>query len=81
MWTKYKQTRYLIDKAILVKTGGVYVTFVTDVDKGQRHVVTLVWSFKTVWPKLGSQTVYWVADLKMTLTNFSVFSTLVFLSS
>ncbi len=26
--------------------GGVYVTYVASVYKGQRHVVTLVWSFK-----------------------------------
>ncbi len=26
--------------------GGVYVTYVADVDKGQWHVVRLVWSFK-----------------------------------
>ncbi len=34
-----------MDKAILGKMGGVYVTYVADVDNGQWHL-TLVWSFK-----------------------------------
>ncbi len=46
IWTLCQQTTYLIDKAILGKMGGVYVTYVADVDKGQWHVVTLVRSFK-----------------------------------
>ncbi len=33
------------NKAILGKMGGVYVTYVADFDKGQWHVVTLVWAF------------------------------------
>ncbi len=37
--------QYLIVQAILGKTGGVYVTDVADVDKGQWHVATPVWSF------------------------------------
>ncbi len=37
-----------MDKAILGKTGGVYVAYVADADKGKWHVVTLVWSFKLV---------------------------------
>ncbi len=35
IWAKCKQTQYLIDKSILGKMGGVYVTYVADVDKGQ----------------------------------------------
>ncbi len=27
----------------------VYVTYVADVDKGQCHVVMLVWSFNSSW--------------------------------
>ncbi len=38
--------QYLIDKAILCKKSVVYVTHFADVDKGQWHAVTLVWSFK-----------------------------------
>ncbi len=34
-----------MDKAILGKMGGIYVTYVADVDKGQWPLVTLVWSF------------------------------------
>ncbi len=30
-----KQTRYLVYKAILGKIGGIYATYVTDVDKGK----------------------------------------------
>ncbi len=41
IWTRYKQTRYLIDRAILGKMGGVYVTYVADVDKGIWPVVTV----------------------------------------
>ncbi len=33
--TECKQTPYLTDKAILGKVGGVYVTYVADVDKQQ----------------------------------------------
>ncbi len=37
MWTKCEQTPYLIDKAILGKMGGAYVTDVDDDgDEGQR---------------------------------------------
>ncbi len=32
---KYKPTSYLIDKDILGNMGGVYVTYVADVDKEQ----------------------------------------------
>ncbi len=42
----YVNKQYLMDNAILRKMGGVYVTYMANVDKGQRHVVTLVWSFK-----------------------------------
>ncbi len=38
----------LTDKAVLGKMCGVNVTLVDDVDKGQRHVITLVWSFKFI---------------------------------
>ncbi len=41
IWTKYKQARYLIDK-VLGEMGGACVTCVADVDKRQRHVVTLI---------------------------------------
>ncbi len=46
VWTKCKPTQYLIDKAILGKTGEAYVTCVADVDKGQLDAVTLLWPFK-----------------------------------
>ncbi len=32
LWTKCKQIPYLIDKTILGEMGGVYVTYVSDVD-------------------------------------------------
>ncbi len=38
MFIEYRQnlnTRYLINKAVLEKMGGVYVTYVANVDKGQ----------------------------------------------
>ncbi len=43
---KRKQTPYLIDKAILGKMYVVYLMYVANADKGQWHVMTLVWSFK-----------------------------------
>ncbi len=33
IWTKCEQTQYLMDKAILGKLSGVYVTYVADADK------------------------------------------------
>ncbi len=36
MWAKFKQTRYLTDKAILGEMCEVHVTYVADVDKGQQ---------------------------------------------
>ncbi len=45
IWTKCKQKRYLIDKEIWGKMGGIYGTYVADVDKRQWHVGTPVWSF------------------------------------
>ncbi len=44
--TKCKQTWYFIDTALLGKVGGVHVTYMVDVDKGQWHFVTLGCSFK-----------------------------------
>ncbi len=44
--TQRKQIPYLIDKAIW---GGVYVTYVANVDNRQRHVVTLGCSFKLMF--------------------------------
>ncbi len=29
--------------------GGIYVTYVADLDNGHRHVVTLVWPFKSTF--------------------------------
>ncbi len=43
---------YLIDKATLGEMCGAYVTDVADVDNGQWHVVTLLWSFKCLSLKL-----------------------------
>ncbi len=37
------------------KMGGAYVTYVDDADKGQRHVVTLVWSAELTDERLNQQ--------------------------
>ncbi len=42
MWTKCKQTQYLIAKTVLGKMRWVYVTYVVDADKRKWHFVTLV---------------------------------------
>ncbi len=54
MFIEYGQNinKHDVDKAILGKNHGVYVTYVDDVDKGQWHVVTLVWSFKYSWERM-----------------------------
>ncbi len=44
---KTKKHTIFTDKTILGKMGGVYVTYVTNADKGQCHVETLVRSFDT----------------------------------
>ncbi len=43
---KMEKTQYLVNKAILGKMHWVYVTYMTHVDKGQSHVVTLVQSLR-----------------------------------
>ncbi len=40
IWTKCKETQYLMDKTILGNMGGVYATSVTNDDKEHWHAVT-----------------------------------------
>ncbi len=56
--TTCKQTGYLIDKTILGKISGVYVTCVADVGKTQCSVA-LVWSFKALFSPPSGETVLW----------------------
>ncbi len=49
LWNGFCDPKVHVEKALLGKMRGVFVTYVANVDKGQWHVTTQVESLKILW--------------------------------